>query len=64
VLIPLVLYGAHGLHTPAARVETFDADLHKLIDDMVETMYAAPGVGLAAPQIGLSERVIVLDVDH
>src|SRR6059036_3472405 len=60
----LVKYGAHGLHAPAARVETFDADLHQLIDDMLDTMYAAPGVGLAAPQVGALERIIVMDIDH
>src|SRR5262249_10026363 len=36
----------------------------RLIEDMVETMYAAPGVGLAAPQVGVSKRIIVLDIDH
>jgi peptide deformylase len=48
----------------AAAVPNIDGKLVETIDDMVETMYAAPGVGLAAPQIGLSQRVIVLDVDH
>ena len=48
----------------AADVPNIDGALVGTIDDMVETMYAAPGVGLAAPQIGLSQRVIVLDVDH
>src|SRR3546814_4250398 len=50
------------LKTRAKRVETVDARLRRLMDDMVETMYAAPGIGLAAPQIGVLERVIVLDV--
>ena len=48
----------------AAEVPNIDGALVGTIDDMVETMYAAPGVGLAAPQIGLSQRVIVLDVDQ
>jgi len=48
----------------AKPVPNIDGALVETIDDMVETMYAAPGVGLAAPQIGLSQRVIVLDVDH
>ena len=48
----------------AAEVSSIDGTVASAIDDMVETMYAAPGVGLAAPQIGLSQRVIVLDVDH
>jgi peptide deformylase len=58
----LVKYGARGLLMPAAPVATFDADLHKLIDDMIETMYAAPGIGLAAPQIGVLRQVCVIDV--
>jgi peptide deformylase len=48
----------------ASAVGNIDGAVASAIDDMVETMYAAPGVGLAAPQIGLSQRVIVLDVDH
>ena len=48
----------------ATAVPDIDGALVETIDDMVETMYAAPGVGLAAPQIGLSQRVIVLDIDH
>jgi len=47
---------------PAAPVERFDADLSRLIDDMIETMYAAPGIGLAAPQIGVPLRVCVIDL--
>jgi len=43
-------------------VTAFDAVLHKLLDDMAETMYAAPGVGLAANQIGVARRVVVIDV--
>lgn len=59
---PILRYGAPPLHAPAAEVATFGSDLHQLIDDMIETMYAAPGVGLAAPQIGLPLRVFVVDV--
>ena len=62
MLRPIVQYGAHGLHTPAAVVESFDATLQQLIDDMIETMYAAPGVGLAAPQVGVPLRVCVIDL--
>ena len=51
-----------ALKRPAAEVATIDGSLAKLIDDMAETMYAAPGVGLAAPQLGESLRVVVLDV--
>jgi peptide deformylase len=49
------------LRRKARPVTKFDKDLHILIDDMVETMREAPGVGLAAPQIGLSERIIVIE---
>ena len=62
MLRPIVRYGAHGLHRPAAPVEAFDAALQTLIDDMIETMYAAPGIGLAAPQIGVSSRICVVDL--
>ena len=49
------------LRRKARAVTKFDKNLHTLIDDMVETMREAPGVGLAAPQIGLSERIIVIE---
>jgi peptide deformylase len=50
------------LNTVAHPVETFDAALERLVEDMLETMYAAPGVGLAAPQIGIARRVFVYDI--
>lgn len=49
------------LRRKARPVTRFDADLQTLVDDMIETMRAAPGVGLAAPQVGVSERVIVVE---
>ena len=49
------------LTTPAVEVRTFDADLAALVDDMAETMYADEGVGLAAPQVGVSKRILVMD---
>jgi peptide deformylase len=49
------------LKRKARAVTKFDKDLHILLDDMVETMREAPGVGLAAPQIGLSERIVVIE---
>ncbi len=49
------------LKRKAHTVTKFDKDLHSLLDDMVETMREAPGVGLAAPQIGLSDRIIVIE---
>jgi len=50
------------LHAPSAPVKEFDGALATLVRDMVETMYAAPGIGLAAPQIGVPLRVIVIDL--
>ena len=49
------------LTTPADPVTKFDAELKKLADDMFETMYAAPGVGLAATQVGIAKRLFVMD---
>jgi peptide deformylase len=59
---PILRYGEKPLHTPAVEVATFDDDLQRLVDDMIETMYAAPGVGLAATQIGVPLRVFVIDL--
>jgi len=59
---PILRYGERVLHQRAAEVTAFDDPLHRLIDDMIETMYAAPGVGLAATQIGVAQRVCVIDV--
>ena len=59
---PILRYGDRSLHQQAADVLTFDADLERLVDDMIETMYAAPGVGLAATQLGLPLRVFVVDI--
>ncbi len=50
------------LRTKSLKVEKVDKDLQKLMDDMLETMYAAPGIGLAAIQVGVPKRVIVLDI--
>ncbi len=55
-------YPAKVLKQKAAPVTAIDAELQRLIDDMTETMYAAPGVGLAAPQVGVSKRLAVIDI--
>ena len=60
----IVQYGDPGLRKVTSRVLKFDKSLRKLIEDMFETMYASDGVGLAAPQIGVSKRVLVVDVDY
>ena len=59
---PIVKYGHPGLHKPSETVREIDGTIHKLLDDMVETMYAAPGIGLAAPQIAVPLRVIIVDL--
>lgn len=62
MVYPITLYGDPVLETPAATVTEFDDDLKKLVEDMFESMYAAHGVGLAAPQIGIGKRITVIDV--
>jgi peptide deformylase len=62
MIYPIVKYGAAVLERSAKPVEKFDEELRKLCDDMFESMYAANGVGLAAPQIGISRRLAVIDV--
>ena len=62
VLLPIITAPDPRLKTVASRIDAVDDDIRRLMDDMLETMYAAPGVGLAAPQVGISKRVIVVDV--
>jgi peptide deformylase len=62
MIYPIVKYGDPVLETPAATVTEFDKELEKLVEDMFESMYAAHGVGLAAPQIGIARRIAVIDV--
>lgn len=61
-LRPIVKWGDPVLHTPSRPVGEIDGAIASLFQDMVETMYAAPGIGLAAPQIGVPLRVIVIDL--
>ena len=62
-IIPIRRAGDPVLREKARRVRAIDSSILKLIEDMWETMYDAPGVGLAAPQIGISLRVVVIDVN-
>ena len=62
MIYPIVKYGQAVLERPAQPVKEFNSDLEKLVADMFETMYAANGVGLAAPQIGISLRLCVIDI--
>jgi len=63
-LLEIRKYPDAVLSTVASPVKNITGETAKYLADMIETMYAAPGVGLAAPQVGISQRVIVLDVDH
>lgn len=62
MLRPILKYGESPLHGKARPVEAVTADIDRLITDMIETMYAAPGIGLAAPQIGVPLRIFVVDL--
>ena len=62
MLRPILRLGDSILSDPARRVDAITPDIETLIDDMIETMYAAPGIGLAAPQVGIALRIFVLDI--
>jgi peptide deformylase len=62
MLRPIVRHGAPVLHKPAEPVAAVTDQIQALVDDMIQTMYGAPGVGLAAPQVGVGLRVFVCDV--
>jgi peptide deformylase len=63
MIYPIVKYGQPVLERPAEEIKEFDnAELHQLVEDMFQSMYAAKGVGLAATQIGLGKRIAVIDV--
>ena len=61
-VLPIRKYGDEVLRLPARPVEEIDESLQRLIDDMIDTMYAAPGVGLAANQVGVARRLMVIDL--
>jgi len=61
-VFPIRTYPDPVLRSPAVPVARIDADIRRLVSDMVETMHGAPGVGLAAPQIGVALRVVVFDI--
>ena len=62
MIYPIVKFGNPVLEKPAEKITVFDEELRNLVEDMFESMYAARGVGLAAPQIGISRRIAVVDV--
>src|ERR1044072_8166675 len=61
-LLPILHYPDARLHKVAAKVDSVDDRIRKLVKDMGETMYAAPGIGLAATQVDVHERVIIIDI--
>ncbi len=61
-VLPIRVYPDPVLRVRCPPVESFDDDLRRLADDMIETMHAAPGIGLAAPQVGVEQRLAVVDV--
>ena len=63
-LLPILTAPDPRLKKKSLPVDTVDAGVRQLMDDMLETMYDAPGIGLAAPQVGVLKRVIVLDIDR
>ncbi len=63
-ILEIKKYPEKVLKQRAAAVENIDGNIQRLIDDMLETMYAAPGIGLAAPQVGVLKRLIVIDISH
>jgi peptide deformylase len=63
-MLNILHYPDPNLHTVARPVQTVDARIRKLVDDMAATMYAAPGIGLAATQVNVHERVIIIDISE
>ncbi len=62
MLRPILKYGDQVLRDRAAKVDAITPEIDRLVEDMVETMYGAPGIGLAAPQIGVPLRIVVVDL--
>ena len=62
MLLRIAKYGAESLRKVSSPVESFDRELERIARDMVETMYGAPGIGLAAPQVGLNIRLATIDL--
>jgi len=62
-LLPIITAPDQRLQSSALPVTSVDAEIRRLMDDMLETMYSAPGIGLAAPQVGICKRVLVIDIN-
>src|ERR1041384_1726644 len=63
-VLDILKYPESALSQPSLPVKNITGETVRFLTDLIDTMYAAPGVGLAAPQVGTTERIIVLDVDH
>ena len=63
-LLPILRYPDERLHTVAQPVESINGEIRQLIEDMTETMYTAPGVGMAATQVNVHKRVIIIDISE
>jgi len=61
-ILPIITAPDPRLKLKCKRVERVDGEIRRLMDDLLETMYAAPGIGLAAPQVGVAKRVLVVDI--
>jgi len=62
MLLPIRKFGDEGLRRPSEPVDFFNRELERIVRDMIETMYGAPGIGLAAPQVGLNLRLATVDL--
>jgi peptide deformylase len=62
MILPILKYGSPELRTVSKPVDAFTAELEKISKNMIETMYSSPGIGLAAPQIGLNIRLVTIDI--
>jgi len=62
MILPILKYGSPELKTASSPVDCFDAELEKIAKNMIETLYSAPGIGLAAPQIGLNIQLATIDL--
>jgi len=63
-LLPILRYPDARLHTVAAPVQSVNGEIRRLVEDMAQTMYAAPGVGLAATQVDVHKQIIVIDISE
>jgi peptide deformylase len=59
---PILKYGEGTLHERAREVDAITPDVERIVQDLIDTMYAAPGIGLAAPQVGMPQRIFVVDL--